>query len=158
MSAGFSTSPQRLLPGFTGPVPSAALDKCYFVRTSIEDNPRKVKGNVPNLDKSRLYLCTRTKSAQRTPNYLSCPLQLMPRQLLIVLVERAKAVAIISLPRFRLPAEMEDRCVRHHPVHINLTPRGHKIAVIIPRVVIPAHIRKRQHTIAKEGIQHVLIR
>lgn len=36
--------PFRLLPGFIGPVPSAALDKCYFVRRIIHSIPMEVKG------------------------------------------------------------------------------------------------------------------
>ena len=56
---------------------------------------------------------------QKERTLLSAPA--LFREICVVFVQYAESVNISFLPRLGLPAEMQDGCISHYPVHVAYT-------------------------------------
>ena len=81
---------------------------------------------------------------------MSAPVSL--RDSFIMLIENPESVHISFLPGLGVPAEMQDRCVLHHPVHIAETCASQQIVVEVAGVVIPDRIVDLKNAVSIHGV------
>ena len=80
-----------------------------------------------------------------------------PGNLGIMQVQYAETIQIPRFPGFGFAAKVQNSRVAHHPVRIAQAGTGHSVSVVIPGIIVPYHILKRQNLLSIEHVEQVLI-
>lgn len=73
-------------------------------------------------------------------------------------IQHPEGIFVLLVPRFILPAEVQDRRVLHDPSQVMLAGAADEVFGEVPHIVVPDHIVYRLRLPAIEDVEYILIR